>query len=76
LRQEDFEFTVSDEGIASDNRQVERVMFSDHVERAPNQFVSFEIGQATQIRGSETRVFVGVASGTTQRAFTRDFDGQ
>ena len=31
LRQQDLEFTVSDEGVPSDNRQVERVMLSDHV---------------------------------------------
>ena len=51
-------------------------MLSDHIERAPDQFVSFEVGEAAQVRGSQMGVFVGVASGTAQRAFTRDFDGQ
>ena len=51
-------------------------MLSDHFESALDQFLSFEIGQAAQIRRSEMGVFVGVAARTTQWAFTRDFDGQ
>jgi hypothetical protein len=49
-------------------------MLGDHVEGAPDQLLSFEIGQAAQVRGSEMGVFVGVTSRTTQWAFPRDFN--
>jgi hypothetical protein len=76
LRQQDLEFAVPDERVASDNRQMERAMLIHHVEHAGDQFLSFEIGQAAQVRGPEMGVFVGVAPGTTQRAFFRNFNGK
>jgi hypothetical protein len=74
LRQKDFEFAVTDQRVASNYRQMERFVLIHHSKDAGNQFLSFEIGQATQVRGPQMSVFVRVAPGTTQRAFFRDFN--
>src|SRR5882724_10186610 len=42
LRQQDLKFTVSDEQVASDDWEVERVVLGDYVEGAPDQFLAFE----------------------------------
>jgi hypothetical protein len=76
LRQQDLEFAVTDKGVASDNRHVERLMLVDHLEHARDQFLSFEIGQAAQVCAPKMSVFVGVAPGAPQRAFFRDFNGK
>jgi hypothetical protein len=39
-----------------------------------DQFLSFEIGEAAQVRGSEMRVFVGIAFWTTQWTFAGDLN--
>jgi hypothetical protein len=39
-----------------------------------DQFLSLEIGEAAQIRGSEMSVFVGIASWTTEWAFAGDLN--
>ena len=76
LRQQDLEFPVTDERVASNNRHMERAMSIHHFEHACDQFLSLEIRQAAQVRGPEMSVLVRVAPRTTQRAFLCDFNGK
>ncbi len=73
LGKQHFEFAIADERVSADDRQMERLVLVDQLEHAVDQLLSFEIREAAQVGGAEMRVFVGVASGTAQRAFFGDF---
>jgi hypothetical protein len=67
LRQQDLEFPVTDERVASNNRHMERAMSIHHFEHACDQFLSLEIRQAAQVRGPEMSVLVRVHPGQCSR---------
>lgn len=50
LRQESVNLTIANQGIATDDGEVERLVPIDQLEDPRYQFLAFEVGQATQVR--------------------------
>jgi hypothetical protein len=74
LRQESVDLTVANQGIPADDGEVERLVSIDQLDDPSYQFLPFVVGQATQVRRAQVVIFVSVATGAAQRAFTGDLD--
>jgi hypothetical protein len=77
LGQEQLQFTIANEGIATDQGDVERLELVDEGEDAGDQLFSAEVGELTE-DGFAAQVggVKGVAAGTAQGTFLGDFDGK
>ena len=77
LRQNDVQLAETDQRLAADDRDVNRVFFVDDRQDAIDQFLSLEIGDLAQRDvTAEVLVAVGVTAGAAKRAFPRDLDRQ
>jgi hypothetical protein len=75
LRQQQFEFTVPNQWIATHQRDVERLVLIDQRKHSYNEFIALEVGEFVQLAyASEMRRIEGVASRAPQGAFLGDFD--
>src|SRR5262245_28886974 len=75
LRQNLVQFTKANQGLAADDRKVQRSVFVDERHDAPHELVAFEIADLLE-QDSTTKVIVavGVTPGTGQRTFPGDLD--
>jgi hypothetical protein len=77
LGQEGFELAISDEGVAADEGDVERLMLVDYAEDIFDECVFFVIRQLAKgdvAFAAEVGWIEGVASGTAEGTFTGDLD--
>ena len=75
LRQDRVEFLVSDQRLASHDRDVQRPEAIDERHESRDQLVAFVIGQPSERDvATEMLIAVGVATRTSQRALLRDLD--
>jgi hypothetical protein len=77
LRQDGFEFPVSDEGVAADEGDVERLVLVDYAEDVFDESVFFIVRQLTKgdvAFASEMSWVVGVTSRTAEGTFAGDLD--
>jgi hypothetical protein len=59
-----FEFAIADQGVAADDRKVQRFDAVDDFEHAIDQGLAFEIGEAAQIYApAQVAVVVGITAG-------------
>jgi hypothetical protein len=76
-RDHQLEFTIPDERIASDNRQVQRLKSVDDFQDTVYEFLPPAITETSQSHpSSQVRVIIGIASGTMQRAFASNLNGE
>jgi hypothetical protein len=74
-RHERFQLSKSHEGLAADDRKMQRAMARDDIEDAVDELLALEVGELPQHDvAAEMRVAVRVASGTPERTFAGDFD--
>src|SRR5262245_10102697 len=74
-RQDRTQLTIADERLAADDRYVQRLVTIDECNEARDELVTLVVGETAQRhRASEMLVAVGVASGTSQRAFLGNLD--
>ena len=63
--------------FAADQRDVHGLVFAHQFEDAIDERVAAEIVQlGEEFAAAKVRVAVGIAAGTTERAFARDLDGK
>lgn len=77
LGQDGFEFAIPDEGVAADERYVERLMLVDYAEDVFDERVFFVVRQLAKgyvVLASEMSRIKGVASGTAEGTFAGDLD--
>ena len=71
------EFLMSDERLATDQRNVNRLMFADEIYHAVNESVAMEIIElAKRSLAAEVRIAIGITARTGEGAFASDFDGK
>jgi hypothetical protein len=76
-RDHQLEFTIPDERVASDNRQVQGLKPVDDFEDTVYELLPLAITKTSQSHpSSQVRVIIGIASGTTQRAFAGNLNGK
>jgi hypothetical protein len=69
------QFTMADERLASDERDVHGIVALDQLEDAADQIVAAEVGKIAELGcAGEVRITIGIASGTAQGAFASNFD--
>jgi len=77
LRQEEFELSIADQGVAADERDVQGLFFVQESEHTLDELVSLEVGEFAELDASiEVRWVEGVTTRAAQRAFLGNFDGQ
>ena len=77
LWQEQIEFAIANERIATDQGDMERTMLVDQGEHSPHQFVAFKVRELAKLGWTAKMSLVeGVASGAAQGAFLGDLDGK
>ena len=77
LRDKLLEFTVSNEGIAANEGDVQRLLFVEQGQDAVDQLLSAKVGEfGQQSVVAEVSWVEGVAAGATQRALFGDLDGE
>jgi hypothetical protein len=75
LGQKKFELAVANEGVASDEGDVEWLVVVDDGEHFCDQLLSFEVGELTEFGlASEVGRVEGIATGAAERAFFGDFN--
>lgn len=77
LRNERFEFAITNQRIAADQRQMQGLEAINNFEDAVDEGLAVTIVQVAQrLSAAQMRSVVSVATRTSQRAFPRDFDGE
>src|SRR5581483_444853 len=63
--------------FATNQRKVQRTMDSYKLENSLDQIIAAKVAQVAQIGGTaEMHIAIGVTTGTFERTFSRDLDGQ
>ena len=71
------EFLVTDERLAADKRNVNRLVLADEIDDAIDESVAAKIVELPKSGfAAEVRVAIGVTAGTGERALASDFDGE
>jgi hypothetical protein len=72
-----FNFAVTDEGVAADEREVEGFEAVDDFEDTIDEGLALAVGEAAEGgAAAEVTVVIGVTARAAQRAFLGDFNGQ
>ena len=75
LRQNLLQFAVADQGVASDERNMQRLVLIDHCQHIAHQRVALEVRKLAQFSArAQVRRVEGIAAGAAQRAFLGDLD--
>ena len=71
------EFLVADEGLAADERNMNRLVLADKIDYAVDESVAAEVVELSKSGfAAEVRIAIGVTAGTGERTFASDFDGE
>jgi len=77
LGQKEIEFTVTDERIAADDGDVQRLVFVYQGKNTCDEIISTEVGEIAELcLAAEMRAIERVAAGTSQGTFLCDLDGE
>jgi hypothetical protein len=76
--QDIFKFTVTDQGIAADERDMHGAIEVDQINNALHQGILFVIGKNAQSDpiATQVRFVVGIAAGAPERALAGEFNGE
>jgi hypothetical protein len=76
LRQQLRDFTVANQGIAANEREMQWTVLVDQSEHAFHQLITAFVMKLTQVRTSNVSFLIGVTSGATQRTLPRDLNSE
>ena len=78
LRKKRFQFSISNQRIAADEREVERSIFIDETQNPFYQLIALVVSQFPQCETAVAKMCVieGIAARAAERALPCDFDGQ